>query len=73
VATTVTMQTRPEDATFIAARLRQIGLQRILYGSDMAIGGNATARQGWAAFRGLLPLTETEFRTIANNVAPYMR
>jgi predicted TIM-barrel fold metal-dependent hydrolase len=73
VATTVTMQTRREDATFIAARLRQIGLRRILYGSDMAIGGNATPRQGWAAFHGLLPVTETEFRTIANNVAPYMR
>jgi predicted TIM-barrel fold metal-dependent hydrolase len=73
VTTNVTMQTSPEDATLIAARLRQIGLQRILYGSDMAIGGNPTARQGWAAFRGMLPLTAAEFQTIASNVAPYMR
>jgi predicted TIM-barrel fold metal-dependent hydrolase len=67
------MQTSAEDATFIAARLRQIGLHRILYGSDMAIGGNATARQGWAAFREKLPLTEAEFKTVAQSVAPYMR
>ena len=73
VATSVTMQTSAEDAKFIADRLRQIGLNRIFYGSDMAILGNPTARQGWGAFRGMLPLTEAEFRTIANNVAPYMR
>jgi predicted TIM-barrel fold metal-dependent hydrolase len=73
LTTAVTIQTSAEDAAFIAARLRQIGLQRILYGSDMAIGGNPTARQSWGAFRGMLPLTEAEFRTIAANVAPYMR
>jgi hypothetical protein len=48
------------------------GLHRILYGSDMAIGANPTARQGWAAFQGMLPLTEAELKTIAQNVAPYM-
>jgi predicted TIM-barrel fold metal-dependent hydrolase len=73
VTTNVTVQTSAEEAAFIAASLRQIGLQRILYGSDLAIGGNPTARQSWAAFRGMLPLTEAEFRTIADNVAPYMR
>jgi predicted TIM-barrel fold metal-dependent hydrolase len=73
VATTVTMQTSADDATLIVARLRQIGLHRILYGSDMAIAGNPTARQGWAAFRERLPLTEAEFKTVAQNVASYMR
>jgi predicted TIM-barrel fold metal-dependent hydrolase len=73
VATTVTLRTSAEDSTLIAARLHQIGLHRILYGSDMAISGNPTARQGWAAFRGMLALTEAEFKTIAQNVAPYMR
>jgi predicted TIM-barrel fold metal-dependent hydrolase len=73
VTTNVTLQTSVEDAAFIAARLRQIGLQRILYGSDMAIGGNPTARQSWGAFRAMLPLTDAEFRTIGDNVAPYMR
>lgn len=73
VATTVTMRTSPEEAAFIAARLRQIGLHRILYGSDMAVGGNPTAQQAWTAFREKLPLNEAEFQTIAQNVAPYMR
>ena len=73
VTTSVTIRTPVEEARFIAARLRQIGLRRILYGSDMAIGGNPTARQSWGAFRAMLPLTEAEFRTIADNVAPYVR
>jgi predicted TIM-barrel fold metal-dependent hydrolase len=73
VATTVTLQTSSEDSILIAGRLHQIGLHRILYGSDMAIGSNPTARQGWAAFRRMLPLTEAEFKTIVQNVAPYMR
>jgi predicted TIM-barrel fold metal-dependent hydrolase len=73
VTTNVTIQTSAEEASLIAARLRQIGLQRILYGSDMAIGGNPTARQSWGAFRAMLPLTEKEFGAIAGNVAPYMR
>lgn len=73
VTTTVTSQTSADAAAFIAARLRQIGLRRILYGSDMAIGGNPTARQSWGAFRTMLPLSVTEFNTVANNVAPYVR
>jgi len=73
VATNVTMQISAEDARFIAAHLRQIGLQRILYGSDLAIVGNLPPRQGWGVFRAMIPLTEAEFRTIAENVAPYMR
>jgi hypothetical protein len=62
-----------EDGAFIAARLRQIGLRRVLYGSDMAIRGNPVARESWETFRRMLPLTDTEFRTIADNIAPYMR
>lgn len=73
VTTSVTSQTSVEEARFIASRLRQIGLDRVLYGSDMAILGNPTARQSWGAFRAMLPLTEAEFRIIADNVAPYMR
>jgi hypothetical protein len=29
-------------------------------------------KAGWAAFQ-RFPLTEAEFRTIANNITPYMR
>jgi predicted TIM-barrel fold metal-dependent hydrolase len=73
VTTNVTMETSREEAEFLAASLRRIGLERILYGSDMASLGNVPPRQGWGAFRAMLPLTEAEFRTIAENVAPYMR
>ena len=73
VATNVTMDTSREDAEFLAANIRKIGVSRILYGSDMTRVGNLTPRQGWGAFRAMLPLTEAELRTIANNVAPYMR
>ena len=56
----------------IAARVRQLGVHRVLYGSDGAGGGNATPKEAWSAFR-RLPLTAEEFRTIENNVAPYMK
>ena len=62
----------PEEATLLVARMRQIGLPRILYGSDGATGGNAPPREAWAAFR-TLPLTDAEFRTIIGNVPPYLR
>jgi predicted TIM-barrel fold metal-dependent hydrolase len=61
-----------EKATVIATRIRQLGIGRILYGSDGATGGNAAPREAWATFR-QLPLTEDEFRTIASNIAPYMK
>lgn len=55
-----------------AERMRQIGLDRILYGTDTA-PPNPPVRRSWATFRALMPLTEAELRTIANNVAPYLR
>jgi predicted TIM-barrel fold metal-dependent hydrolase len=61
-----------DKANLMAARLRKIGLDRILYGSDTPTGVNFMPREAWVAFR-QLPLTDAEFRTIANNVAPYMR
>ena len=61
----------PARALRIVTTLRQVGLDRILYGSDGAIRGNLPA-EGWAAFR-RLPLTEAEFVQIAGNVAPYLR
>lgn len=73
VTTSVTMQSSAADAELVARRIRQIGPERILFGSDGAWGGNPTIRQAWAAFRGLTPLTNEEFRVIAGNVAPYLR
>lgn len=56
----------------IAARIRQIGVKRVLYGSDAAVSPDTYPRAGWAAFR-RLALREAEFRRIANNLTPYMR
>jgi predicted TIM-barrel fold metal-dependent hydrolase len=61
-----------DKVTVIVTRIRQIGVQRILYGSDSATGGGLAPRVAWEAFR-QLPLSDVEFRTIAQNVAPYMR
>lgn len=71
--TNVTLQMPVAQAELLARRIREIGPERILFGSDGAWGGNPTIRQAWATFRGVLPLSEAEFRTIAQNVAPYLR
>ncbi len=55
----------------IAARIRQIGVERVLYGSDAAASPATYPKAGWAAFR-RLPLTEAEFGAIAGNISPYM-
>ena len=51
-------------AELIASRIRALGVERVLFGSDGAGGPNPTPQQAWAAFREL-PLTDAEFRTIA--------
>lgn len=61
-----------ETLQLIAKRIRQIGPKRILYGSDAALNGRLQPRDAWVQFREKVPLTEAEFRTIANNVAPYL-
>jgi predicted TIM-barrel fold metal-dependent hydrolase len=60
------------QAALVARRIRQVGLERILYGTDAAIMDNLRPRQSWAAFRSL-PLTDDEIARIADNVAPYFR
>lgn len=61
-----------ENVSLIAQRIRELGVERILYGSDGAGGGNLTPREAWRAFQ-QLPMSEAEFRTIRNNIAPYLR
>jgi predicted TIM-barrel fold metal-dependent hydrolase len=63
--------TRAQGA-LIVKRIRQVGVERVLFGSDAAIGENLRPKESWAAFR-KLPLTKRELRTIASNVAPYLR
>ena len=62
----------PDALKKIAARIRQVGVERVLYGSDAAASPLSYPRAGWEAFR-RLPLSEAEFRAIASNVTPYMR
>ena len=61
----------PKVAATIVHRIRQVGVNRIVYGSDTAIASNLP-KESWAAFC-RLPLTEVELQTIAGNVAPYLR
>ena len=70
--TTVSRNATPEDLKLLALRIRQLGPERVLFGSDAPTGGNLAPRESWADFL-RVPLTEAEFRTIATNVAPYMR
>lgn len=72
VTTVVRAGMSSEQLQQIATRIRQLGVERVLYGSDAATSPLAYPRAGWEAFK-QLPLTEAEFKVIANNVAPYMQ
>ncbi len=69
--TSVAADLTPQNAARIVERIRQLGVQRILFGSDAPTPNNLP-RLTWAAFR-RLPLTDPECRTIESNVAPYVR
>jgi len=62
----------PNELQRIAARIRQIGVKRVLYGSDAPASPLMYPKAGWAAFQ-RLPLTKAELRGIANNITPYIR
>lgn len=62
----------PERAPLIGRRIRELGIARVVYGSDTAPGDVLGPRKAWAAIR-TLPLTEVEFQQIASNIAPYTR
>jgi predicted TIM-barrel fold metal-dependent hydrolase len=55
-----------------AAMIRQVGTDRVVFGSD-ATTAAVPPGDAWLALRKLLPLTDDEFRAIAANVPPYMR
>jgi predicted TIM-barrel fold metal-dependent hydrolase len=72
VTTVADLNISAANAALVGRRIRQVGVERILYGSDAAVGANLRPREGWAAFR-RLPLAEDEFERIPSNVAPYLR
>ncbi len=72
VASIATPDISPAHARDMVDRIRKVGVDKILYGSDAATPTNMKPREAWAAFRAL-PLTDAEFKRIAANVAPYLR
>jgi predicted TIM-barrel fold metal-dependent hydrolase len=63
-----------ETSALLVKRIRQIGVGRILYGSDASVGSNPNLlpREAWEAFS-QLKLSKKEIQAIASNVAPYLR
>ncbi|HEX8844465.1 MAG TPA: amidohydrolase family protein [Pyrinomonadaceae bacterium] len=59
-----------EVSELLVKLIRQIGVKRILFGSDAAVGNNLRPREAWEAFR-QLKLSKKEIKTIAGNVPPY--
>jgi predicted TIM-barrel fold metal-dependent hydrolase len=72
MATVVTAEATPADGELVAKRIREVGVGRILYGSDLNPPGGGI-REGWEIFAAKVPLTPSELRTIAANRAPFTR
>ncbi|MBV9494973.1 MAG: amidohydrolase family protein [Acidobacteria bacterium] len=69
VATIVTADSAPKDIELVALRIRQIGIGKVLYGSDLTPPGGSV-RAGWEVFRSKVPLTDSEWRQLIQN-RPY--
>jgi predicted TIM-barrel fold metal-dependent hydrolase len=72
VSANVTEEMTPEQGAQLAQRLRQVGLRRILYGSDLSAPGGSI-RAGWEIFRDRSGLTPTEIRLVFNNRTRFVR
>jgi len=72
VASNVTDEITPADAALVAKRIRQVGVKRVLYGSDLTAPGGGI-RQGWEIFRTKVPLTAAELQQIAKNRTRFAR
>lgn len=70
VAAVVQADLPADEARRLVRRLRQLGLDRVLYGSDPR--GDSDAPDGWEAFL-RLPLEDVETARVARNVVPYLR
>ena len=72
VSSNVTEEITSADAALVAQRIRQIGPQRTLYGSDLSAPGGSI-RRGWEIFRTKVPLTAKELQQIASNRTRFAR
>ena len=73
LTTAAAPDTTPENAALIVTRIRQVGADRVLFGADLPLGGNPEPGAAWLLFVEKAPLTAAELRTIATNIAPYLR
>jgi predicted TIM-barrel fold metal-dependent hydrolase len=72
VSSNVTEEITPADAALVAQRIRQIGVKRFLYGTDLAAVGGGIA-SSWEIFRTKSSLTAAELQQIANNRTRFIR
>jgi len=72
VATNATETIAESDAGLVAKRIRQVGVNRVLYGSDLSPPGGSILR-GWEIFRDRVPLTAAELDQIAGNLTRFAR
>ncbi|HVE70184.1 MAG TPA: hypothetical protein VNI54_02360 [Thermoanaerobaculia bacterium] len=72
VSSNVTDEITEADAALVAQRFREVGLGRVLYGSDLSAPGGSIGK-GWEIFRTKLPLTAAEIQQIANNRTRFAR
>jgi len=70
-ATLVSADLSEAQVELATRRIRQMGIERMLFGSDL--DPDVPPRRAWATFRIMLPLSDDEFRAIADNVPPYLR
>ena len=59
-------------AALVAQRIRQVGVRKVLYGSDLSAPGGSISK-GWEIFRTTVPLTAAELEQIANNRTRFVR
>jgi uncharacterized protein len=67
VSTVAYNQRRSVLETF-ARRIREVGVARVLFGTDIA----PSLQQSWNTFAQSVPLTADELKAIASNTAPYV-
>ena len=72
VTTSAHPSNSPERTALLLKRIRQLGVKRILYGSDVTVGSNLKPKDSWAELA-KVGLTKDEIKTIARNRAPYLR
>jgi predicted TIM-barrel fold metal-dependent hydrolase len=72
VAANITAEVTPAAAALAVRRMRQIGMSRVLYGSDLTPPGGSISK-GWEIFRTTLPLTPAELQQITNNRTRFAR